>query len=723
MSGLTLCLTTMQLIGVASCCVSPSQGQPTPTAPAKADSSPLPTAAPASNPSASSKMPAIRVFTEKTKRGAEVWQVGKPFMGSSDIGPGILRVSGKSERVYGLSRTRFYVWHGPTGQLLYSAKSDNEALVGDGDAPIWYRKDISHSFALKPDLTADSASVPRAVFGIHDVLSHDKTKYLAWSWEFTVRDLAAEKYVAKRNIKDDVQIELLTAFTPTVAFSTDDKVAYWAGDSGILKWNWATDQAVTVLLKQTLPADHKKFGTLKEERERRMKGLESPSFAAKADLVAYGLGPHIWFMDMITGKTRQLMARPDENRIALGLSATGKYIAIETRFIGVPNTNDMSKLGHYISVFEVATGKHVSEHHLDECSHLVFASDVEEVFACSGSNLISYVDMRKPPEVLLRTIMMNWLGDDALSLLVMPNNSFAKPTDEIYWKATLPGIAITPSSANEGPPDFIRPAAAPKWVTGFEQRQGGPWIGFNYKGTTTCKSTLKVWVDAQSTSNSMTRQFRMSCTGPDAGWQMRYGVAMAVTRQQVKLFDGATGQLFGTVDAGRSARAGKSFPNIVRFPELSADGKFMTLVSAEPVLIGGDSPYDEEVRCKPPIGADAANPFGLSRTCSYELFLDVYALPMPSGVKLPPPVRLAHIPIDSNEVIVARFNTAGTAVYLGRQDGRILIEPMPAAAGALIPPFRTEHLHNSAVRMFEFSPSDRYVHSKDELGLSLIWPQ
>jgi hypothetical protein len=161
----------------------------------------------------------------------------------------------------------------------------------------------------------------------------------------------------------------------------------------------------------------------------------------------------------------------------------------------------------------------------------------------------------------------------------------------------------------------------------------------------------------------------------------------------------------------------------VRFPELSADGKFMTLVSAEPVLIGGDSPYNDEVRCKPPIGADAANSFGLSRTCRYELFLDVYALPMPSSVKLPPLVRLTQIPIDSNEVTVARFNNADTAVYLGRQDGRILIEPMPAATGALMPPLRTEQLHNSAIRMFEFSPSDRYVYSKDELGLSLIWPQ
>jgi hypothetical protein len=717
-----------------------SQGQPKASTSESAATAPM-TVAAKSAPSAAvdHKSPVVKLLPTATSAGGSIWQVGTPRMGFSGVGPQRPTINAKSERIYahqyGLDGM-IKAWHGPTGRLLYAAPA-YEFFVGPDDSPIWIKAPITGKSGTDSDrvLSADfsvqkGAEPPNLFFSTYEITRNKSKALMSITGELAVHDTSQRFGKTIAEVEPDSQQRLLKSDRDYV-FSQDEKSVYWGGNSGILRWDWATDQKVTFLIKKELPPDFKKTATTIEEKAKRMKALESPSFARGADLAAYGLGPTIWLIDLKTGQSKPIIPRPNitYQNLSLALSPTGKYLAIMTKVVAVPDTDDRTKVGDYVGVFEVATGKQISEHQLTDCDRLTY-SEIDEVFGCRGSNLVHYIDIRKPPERLLRTIFLDWMGDNGLLLSTGPDSASSKdkPEDWNNWHTTLPILTSTPVAPTvlSGSAPFVRPTAAPKWATGFEQRQGGPWIGFDYKGTSTCKSTFNVWVDAQSAAKPTTRQFRMTCKGADAGWELSHGVAVSMTRQLVTLFDGATGANIGSVTAGATERGTTKLPHIIRLPELSADGKHLTIIRAEPVIIGGDSAYDTKARCKPPSGADAANPFGLSATCSYDLFLDIYAVPLPAtltGTKPAPLARIAHVPIDSNDVILARFNTAGTAVYLGRQDGRINIQVMPASVGATIPPLRTERIHTAAVRQLEFSPTDRYVHSRDELGGEFIWLQ
>lgn len=662
----------------------------------------------------------------QTSRGGTIWQIGIPQPAMPEFAT-LIAVSATSKTLAAYDHwDDLGLWDGPSGQLLGWSKNRMLAMSADGRTLVRF---------LGPPYAVAPAEVRNDFSEIRRYPAENAIGCLPWDCKFSQDkkllclsglDLrrwpslakVAEVDERKPPFRTNSPTGFSTLFARDVRISNDNQRVYFVDPKrGVYVWHAQGNGQVEQLYAPE--------GV-----------MENAFFTLGVEKIAFADGGQIKILDLPARQITIWGPRPKLSGIALGLSATGKYLAISETY-------------REIVVYETATRKEVWRKQ-DSVIETVRFSEVDEVFAYGKAQSFQYIDLRAPA---------TWqhIGHRTYFLDFFEAHTGLLDKDDVWYRfdpATGQSVALT--AAERAAIPLVLPPGAPRWVRGIWDIAGTSAKMGTPKAVDDCRKPLQVWFDPGADAvgaarRPVVRNFRASCGAGNAGWTAMHGVAVADGQRALEAFDARTGRR-----VGRWARPQLGRPAIqtqLRLPDIARAGDRLAFVRTTPRLAPAEPGARGAPACIPP---DLTQPLDPEHpTCQVFDTIEVYALAQPTQPLLQW--------VAPGPVTALSFDASGSLVYVGLNDGRVLIVPIrgpggpgrpgsgtlgtspadsaagpvaagpavagPAAAGPAVagpavagPAVVTEHFHRSAIRGFELSDDGQWLHTVDEQSFQLVWP-
>lgn len=673
----------------------------------------------------------------QTSRGGTIWQIGIPQPAMPEFAT-LFGVSATSKTLAGYDHLRNHgIWDGPTGQLLGWTNTAQMGISADGRTVISIVKNRDYPYGATLRELRHDFSVVRSQHVEH---VESDISCLPWDCKFSQdKTLLCSTGLDLRRWPSLAKVAEVDHFKPPFLITSP------TGDSGTIiieddvRISNDNQRVYFVSNKHGVYVWHAQGNGQVEQLYAPEGVMEEAFFTLGVEKIAFADGGQIKILDL---PTRQIMIwgpRPKLSAIALGLSATGKYLAISETY-------------REIVVYETATRKEVWRKSDSVISSVRF-SEVDEVFAYEKAQSFQYIDLRAPA---------TWqhIGHRTYFLDFFEAHTGLLDKDDVWYRfdpATGQSVALT--AAERAAIPLVLPPGAPRWVRGIWDIAGTSAKMGTPKAVDDCRKPLQVWFDPGADAvgaarRPVVRNFRASCGAGNAGWTAMHGVAVADGQRALEAFDARTGRR-----VGRWARPQLGRPAIqtqLRLPDIARAGDRLAFVRTTPRLAPAEPGARGAPACIPP---DLTQPLDPEHpTCQVFDTIEVYALAQPTQPLLQW--------VAPGPVTALSFDASGSLVYVGLNDGRVLIVPIrgpgssgspgslgtspadsvaapavagsaaagPAVAGAAAagaaaagpaaagPAVVTEHFHRSAIRGFELSDDGQWLHTVDEQSFQLVWP-